>query len=166
MSLRLLLSSMCNLLIDTPNLCPTQGSVMLKSEDGSQYMNKKCPACTLGLKSCTPRPTKTRSESSAKIALTVSNTTLDPAITPKTTPVVPRTLPNTGHSISLISSTTPLHRSSSFFFVLLSLSSNSDFMDFFSSVDTASASASASVSCSMLFSSLLCSIALMITLPR
>lgn len=65
-------------------------------------------------KSWTPFPAKTLSDSSAKTAFTVSNATLDPAMTPSTTHVVPNTFPNAGHSISLISSATPLHKSASF----------------------------------------------------
>lgn len=61
-------------------------------------------------KSWTPLPAKTLSESSDKIALTVSKTTLEPKITLRTTPVVPKTFPNSGHSISPISETTPFHK--------------------------------------------------------
>lgn len=75
-------------------------------------------------KSWTPLPAKTRSENSAKTALTVSKTTLEPAMTPSTTPVVPNTFANAGHSISLTSSATPLRKSpsfSSFLFCIASL---------------------------------------------
>ncbi|URD92779.1 hypothetical protein MUK42_00183 [Musa troglodytarum] len=77
-----------------------------------------------------PLPAKTLSEISARMALTVRRATLEPAMTAMTTPVVPSTLPNGGHSISLTSSATPPHRSAddddvSFFLAsIISLSSS------------------------------------------
>ncbi|KAH0462577.1 hypothetical protein IEQ34_010152 [Dendrobium chrysotoxum] len=65
-------------------------------------------------KSWTPFPAKTRSDNSARIALTVRRAMLEPAITASTTPVVPTTFPNSGHSISLTSSATPASSSSAF----------------------------------------------------
>ena len=70
----------------------------------------------------------------------MSKTTLEPKITPRTTPEVPKTFPNVGHSISSISRATPLNKLSSSFSFLSAIAFFSS--DANSAFDSASGSGS------------------------
>ncbi|KAL0903337.1 hypothetical protein M5K25_027709 [Dendrobium thyrsiflorum] len=107
------------------SICITNRSIKLKETNdrlSPSNLNTTLNFYSLGnniypeKKSWIPFPAKTRSDNSARIALTVRRAMLEPAITASTTPVVPTTFPNSGHSISLTSSATPAISSSAFDF--------------------------------------------------